>query len=229
MNSHYITAETLLAKFPDVLAKDERMYALASLVADFLNTQVESVDSVRIYPRIDELPEDLLDILAKDLKVDWYNEEYPLQVKRNLIKSSFKVHRTLGSKGAVKEALSALYPGSSVYEWFEYGGDPYYFKVILDVTSQYFEVSHDDVIKTLDIYKSLRSRIDGNEIIYRSTEGVILKTSAKYLKYELPVCGTDPQTAVQGSISSPGVRLGTAVSSLGIDAEFCGASLDSLM
>jgi phage tail P2-like protein len=229
MSSHYITAESLLEQFPAALAKDDNLYALASAIADVLNARKDEIDRIRIYPNIDNMPEDLLDILAKDLKVDWYDERFPLQAKRNLIKSSFMVHRTLGTKGAVAKALSDLYPGSSVYEWFEYGGNFPYFKVILDITNQFFEVSHDEVIKTIDIYKSLRSKIEDNEIIYRSREGFVLKTSTDCVIYTNPLCGTEPQTAMQGSINTPGLKLGTLAANAVIDAGFCGTSLDSLM
>lgn len=229
MSNHYITAENLLESLPEVLAKDENLYALASSIADVLNDRVAEIDKVRIYPNIDEMPEDLLDILAIDLKVDWYDETWPLQAKRNTIKSSFAVHRTLGTKGAVSRALSDLYPGSSVYEWFEYGGNFPYFKVILDVTDQYFEVSHDAVVKTVDIYKSLRSKLEDNEIIYRSREGFVLKTKTGSIGYQHRMCGTYPHTAMQGDINTPGLKLGTLAANQGYNARFCGTSLGSLM
>ena len=229
MSSHYITAESLLESLPEVLANDEKLYALASAIAGVLNNRITEIDSVKIFPRIDELDEGLLDILAKDLKVDWYDESYPLQAKRNIIKSSFTVHRTLGTKGAVAQALSDLYPGSSVYEWFEYGGSFPYFKIILDITDQYFEVSHDAVVKTVDIYKSLRSKLEDNEIIYRSREGFVLKTSTGSITYTNRVNGTYPETAMQGDINSPGITLGTLAASEGISPRFCGTDVGSLM
>ena len=38
---------------------------------------------LRIYTRIDELPEWLLDILARDFAVDWYDRSYTLEEKKN--------------------------------------------------------------------------------------------------------------------------------------------------
>jgi phage tail P2-like protein len=83
---------------------------------------VNEIDSLRIYTRIDELPEDLLDILAYDFKVDWYDYGYPISVKRDLIKNSVKVHMMMGTKFAVETGIRSLYPNSELEEWFDMAG-----------------------------------------------------------------------------------------------------------
>lgn len=64
MNSaHALTAENLLRALPEVLRNDESMAALAASVAQVLAQRPEEIQRLAIYPRIDELPEELLDIL----------------------------------------------------------------------------------------------------------------------------------------------------------------------
>ena len=75
---------------------------------------MSEIEKAAIYPRIDELDEALLDILAYDFKVDWYGYDYPLETKRALLKSSFYIHRHLGTKGAVEAAIQSVYPKSIV-------------------------------------------------------------------------------------------------------------------
>ena len=198
MSNHGITVDNLLATFPEALARDENLQALATAIANVLNARVPEIDRVRIYPNIDGLPEDLLDILAVDLKIDWYDAAYPLAIKRRIVKSSIEVHRVLGTKGAVARALSAIYPGTTVEEWFEYGGNFPYFRIILDVTQQTIEVSHDEIVKAVNIYKSLRSKLEDDAIVYRAREEFILKTSTGYITYHNRACGTYPQTMMQG-------------------------------
>ena len=124
------TAEEFLRALPPVLRNDRRMMALGQVVAEELSDRMSEIEKAAIYPRIDELDEALLDILAYDFKVDWYGYDYPLETKRALLKSSFYIHRHLGTKGAVEAAIQSMYPKSIVEEWFDYveGGNPYTFR-----------------------------------------------------------------------------------------------------
>lgn len=128
-NNHALTASNLLASLPQVLQDDESMAALASSIAAVLEKRKDEIRTVAIYPRIDELPGDLLDILATDFKVDWWDKSYNLETKREILKTSWHAHRILGTKEAVTTALRALYDQFEVKEWWEYGGEPGYFKV----------------------------------------------------------------------------------------------------
>ena len=73
MNDHGYTAANFLAQLPKVLANDSRMNALAAAIANALVTHLGDLEEEKIYTRIDELPEDVLDILAHDFKIDWYD------------------------------------------------------------------------------------------------------------------------------------------------------------
>ncbi len=73
MSNHGITAENLLASLPDALKQDPNMYALASSIADILAARLNEIQDIEIYARIDALPSRLLDILAHDFKVDWWD------------------------------------------------------------------------------------------------------------------------------------------------------------
>ena len=126
-----LTRGNLLSTLPVVLQQDPSVLALAESIAGLLVMRPEEIDRLRIYPAIDALPENLLDILAYDFKVDWWDPEYSLEEKRRTLKTSWKVHKTLGTKAAVELALSAVYPGTEVEEWFEYGGEPHHFRVFI--------------------------------------------------------------------------------------------------
>ena len=124
MSNHGLTADNMMQQFPIALQKDPKTVALGQAIAKVMESRQDEIDSLRIYTRIDELPEWLLDILARDFAVDWYDRSYTLEEKRKTIKDSFYVHRHRGTKAAVERAISAIYPNPKVLEWFEYGGDP---------------------------------------------------------------------------------------------------------
>ncbi len=145
---------------PPVLKNDPTMLALARSIAEQLQAAAQQVKQNVIYARIDELDEQTLDILAYDLHVDWYDYSYPIDVKRRTIKDSVKVHRRLGTKYAVETALGAVFPGTRVEEWFEYGGDPYTFRVKIGAGDGVTAQQQAAVLERVRFYKNLRSHLE---------------------------------------------------------------------
>ncbi len=162
MNSHGLTRENLVATLPPALQKDPSAVALAEAMADLLARRPEEIEQLRIYPVIDRLDERLLDILAHDFKVDWWDADYSLEEKRRTLKDSWRVHKLLGTKAAVEMAISAIYPRTTVLEWWEYGGEPYHFRLDINITNDSIDsVKQRRVLERLEYYKSLRSHNDG--------------------------------------------------------------------
>lgn len=94
---------------PEALKKDPKMVALANATAAALLDTSGIMNSVLIYSRFDELPEELVDILAYDLHVDWYDYNYPLEAKRDLVKNSVKVHKKWGQSTPLKQHWAAYF------------------------------------------------------------------------------------------------------------------------
>ena len=158
---HGLTAENILTTFPIALQGDRSSTALANATARLLARRPEEISRLLIYPDIDRLDEKLLDILAYDFKVDWWDPNYTLEEKRQILKDSWRVHKTLGTKAAVVRAISAVYRNSEVREWFEYGGEPYHFKLSIDLTGTFGdEAKLWRAIDRVNFYKSLRSHMD---------------------------------------------------------------------
>ena len=159
---------------PPVLQNDEKMMAAAQAIAQELKKSARKIQNNIIYARIDELSEKALDILAHDMHIDWYDYDYPIMAKRELIKTGIKVHKKLGTKYAVKTALRALHPDSDVQEWFDYGGEPFYFRLILNISQSRVEVDLEKIVKTIGTYKRLTAHLDG--IIYQFKTTAEVKT-----------------------------------------------------
>ena len=155
-----ITKENLLLILPPALTQDPSMMALASSDAEALAARLAEIDRVRVISNIDGLDEAVLDILARDFKVDWYDPEYSLEEKRQTLKDNWLVHRRLGTKYAVRTALNAIYPGAVVQEWFEYGGSPYCFRVVLPAAGELTIEKQKRVLGRIQYYKNLRSHLD---------------------------------------------------------------------
>ena len=193
MSNHDLTKENILAQLPAVLQNDPNLFALATSTAQVLARRKNEIRMLEIFSRIDELPEDLLDILAYDFKVDWWDYNYTVEQKRQTLKDSFRVHKHLGTKYAVQTAISAIYPDTKVTEWFEYGGTPFTFRLTIDATNvETTSTKHQKVLALVDYYKNKRSHLDG----------------ITYTLYPSPiqaVCGC----AAHGSYMRVGVNVGS--------------------
>lgn len=161
MNDNELHSADYTRSLPPPLKNDPTMTALARVIAEQLQGTVRQIGKNIIYARIDELDEQTLDVLAYDLHVDWYDYSYPIEVKRQTIRDSVRVHRRLGTKYAVETALGAVFPGTRVQEWFEYGGEPYMFKVIIGATESGVSADRQAaVLERVRFYKNLRSHLE---------------------------------------------------------------------
>ena len=214
MNEEYgFTPETVLSVLPEALRVDSDMVALAEAIAPKLTALVSMTDLCGIYDRIDDLPEEVLDGLAYDFKIDWYDYDYNITTKRRLLKSSFDVHRHLGTRQAVETAVQAVFPYSIVQEWFEYGGDPYCFRLVVNTTDhEDQEILGDGFFRAVTMYKSFRSHLDG--IIFRSYSVIKILTGWGYIVYASRLCGTFPSTATQGAIERGDIIIETDAGNL---------------
>lgn len=197
---------------PQPLTHDPKMIALAKAAADELLTASGLIEKVLIYSRIDDLPEELVDILAYDMHVDWYDFSYPLAAKRDLLKSSVRVHKKMGTKYAIEKALSALYPESEVEEWFEYEGEPGHFHIVCDVTNSRITASYSDILRAVKIYKRLSAHMD--EVVYQSHIHCEIQTHTDYIPYSVPLtgrvmAGTAPQRNRRGVGYGSNIVVGT--------------------
>ena len=190
---HGLTPENLLRTLPEALQNDESMAALAQSIASVLSARPCEIQNLLIYSRIDQLPEALLDILAHDFKVDWWDVDYSLEEKRRTLKDSWRVHRMLGTKAAVETASSAIYPETKVIEWFEYDGEPYHFRLLIDSTYEKVDpLKHQRVLERVAYYKNLRSALD--EIEYYDAGGM----ATQYFGTAVTGCSiVDGATAIQ--------------------------------
>ncbi|MFY4756154.1 phage tail protein [Campylobacter jejuni] len=126
-------------------------------------TRFENLDLKKISNLAMYCDERLLPILANayDVSIDG------LEIKeaRKLIFKALLLDRYNGTAFAIKEALSAVFPTAVVKEWFEYAGEPYFFKVKVSTN----EISFDE--RTLGIldrlikdFKNVRSVLEAIEI-----------------------------------------------------------------
>lgn len=180
--NHGLTRENLIRSLPVSVSGDPKMLALAGVIAGALERRREELERIAIYPHIDRLDEGLLDILARDFKVDWWDGDYTTEEKRRTLSTSWQVHKALGTKGAVIRAITSVYQQAKVEEWFEYGGEPYHFRLTVRLSENGWDYGkHLQLIEKLQYYKNLRSHRDAIKyylplVTVRNSERLLLES-----------------------------------------------------
>ena len=125
-----IDAPKLSEILPASLTADKKIVAAAQYLDEELAKLSGAIKQVLHLPRLDELESDVLDHLAWQYHVDNYGD-FSEEIKRKMIRESIYLHRIKGTKAAVLLALTAFSDKPEVKEWFEYGGEEFFFKVLL--------------------------------------------------------------------------------------------------
>lgn len=121
----------------------------------------------------DTCPESLLPWLAWALSVDTWHADWSEEKKRQVIKSAIAVHRRKGTPYAVEEAFKAVNISARVEEWPEYGGDPYKFKLAVDVLDEGLdEAAYSTINQVISQTKNVRSHLDSLDV-YLSGVGAV--------------------------------------------------------
>jgi phage tail P2-like protein len=110
----------------------------------------------------DNCPEKILPWLAWAMSVDVWNNGWPPETKRAVIRQSVRVHKQKGTIGALRRALSAFaFANITIEEWFNYGGDPFKFRVYAKLLESEHSLDEASLIySTIMQTKNLRSHLE---------------------------------------------------------------------
>lgn len=147
----------LLALQTQYMQSDPTTAALCAALDTQIKQLNEDIKKILIYPNIDILGHELLDELAWQFGVNAYNTIFSLDVKRDLIHNALQTHKYAGTKYACEQVIKSVFGETSwIEEWFEYGGEPYYFNVRTTnpiVTDEMAE----EFLRLLNAVKNVRS------------------------------------------------------------------------
>ena len=118
---------------PRIVGEQPWVRALSMAAAAMHRKTMAYIDGSQIYTAIDTVGEAVLDALAVNWKIEWYDTDYDIEQKRRIVKTALTIRRTMGTVAAVKAQADAIYPGSALEEWFEYGGDPGKFRLRVNI------------------------------------------------------------------------------------------------
>ena len=124
-----LTAKNMTRMLPTPMKRDDGTAAMAQVAAEELERRGTERKLPQLWGQFDGMAGGLLDILAEDLGMTWYDSDAAVAVKHKLLKNSGQVFRRLGTKWAVENVIGTYFGEGFVKEWFEYEGDPGHFRV----------------------------------------------------------------------------------------------------
>lgn len=186
-----LTDARLTDALPKTLAEQPWVQALAEASRKMRRRVMAYADRTRLFCDIDEASEEALDALAVELQTPLYKNDYPLTVKRQIVKNSMLYYIRSGTRGAVEELLADIYQGAEVEEWFEYGGEPNYFRVAIDIsrtTVPVAEMTPAELESWLYSVKRASSALES--LSYMIRHAIIIGCKVEAFLQSPPECGT---------------------------------------
>lgn len=123
-----------LKLLPTWMRDDEANIALSSAMDDLIKTPGERVKAPRVWDQLEYLTDEELDETAWEIGIDWWSSSWERNQKIRTIKIAGAIMEKRGTKWAVEQLAIAAFGVGEVTEWFEYGGEPFYFKILTNAT-----------------------------------------------------------------------------------------------
>lgn len=180
------------ALLPDSISEDKKAKAIAEAVTNQLLEINRNINQILIWDDISKHDDNTLLNLAWQMHTDIYDTSFGKQTRVNLINDSVNWHKVRGTPYAVRRALYNVYSSGYVEEWYEYGGEPYHFRVagISDA------LNNDDDLKKLEMLiassKNCRSWIDGIDFT-RTISSTVYVGGAVLEEYKEDITSTIPE------------------------------------
>lgn len=123
-------------------------------------------DQAMCYSDVDNLPEDILDYFAVEMRAMYYEQNLPLKQKREIVKNTLKWYTYAGTPATVADMVAVIFGEGKVVEWFNYTDPPYTPGTFDIITSARLTP---DILEKLEFMiemaKNVRSHIRGVVII----------------------------------------------------------------
>ena len=126
---------------PSIKTDDTVKNIIAAIDPELLNVS-DAISEAFIISRLDSLPEPVLDLLAWQWHVDFYELAHNIDAKREMVKSSIEWHRHKGTRYAIVKALEMLGVEARFEAWHENEDtkdQPYTFTVEAKLTGDFWE------------------------------------------------------------------------------------------
>lgn len=157
---------------PGCFSDEAGVLALGFSIHKAMQRLLSYCGDIRVFAVIDTLPEPVLDRLALDLNTQYYEDSLEVGVKRGLVKNTMLWYARAGTANAVEGLISVAFGAGSLKEWWEYGGEPYCFRVRAEAPLTEDGVNY--FTRIIQYVKNTRSHLEALEVFRRQLSGLYM-------------------------------------------------------
>lgn len=152
-----------------------------------------------------------------------YDYSAAIETKRQWVMDAAPTRRLYGTPSIIQRYLQSVFDGVEVEEWWEYGGDPYTFRIT--VSGEWNAAKETWVRNVIETAKNVRSNLD--TLGLGSIARIRIKVSRAYWLVVYPMAGqldtgTHPGTSVEAEFREPGLALSSSGVGYETDVPICG-------
>ncbi len=153
----------LTDSLPRIIVKEPWAQAMSAAINNQIAKLVLASKKAMVYADIYNASEQILDILATEMQIPEYSSEYSIDVKRSLVLGGLSYWSKAGTVQATEDVLKSIFEDANISEWFDYSGEPGYFK-ITTANPNITEQNISDFKAAAERVKRLSAWLDGVEL-----------------------------------------------------------------
>jgi phage tail P2-like protein len=172
---------SILNLMPVNLAADKNIQMMAEAFDEVLRDIIKKIPDVEIISNLALkriVNETLIDLLAWQFHVDFYEPRLPIEIKRELVLKSLDWHYRKGTPSVVEEIVSTVFTKAKIQEWYEYGGLPYRFRIATEEDIPDAEAMK-KFVRAINSGKNTRSFLDNLTYLIDFLDEVIMKEAVE--------------------------------------------------
>lgn len=126
----------ILDLLPAAIKYDTDVQAISYALRKGTEKLLFYVERMKLMANVDQLPEEIVNLLALELNSHYYDQGLPLEQKRKIIKATMGWYMQAGTVAAVEDMLQIVFGNGRVEEWYDFAdgeGKPGTFDAFTDV------------------------------------------------------------------------------------------------
>lgn len=113
----------LIDVWPD--KESPQIHALSYAMQQAMIRVKSYADQAMCYSMVDDLPEDILDYFAVEMRAMYYEQNLSIEQKREIVKNTLKWYTYAGTPATVADMVTVVFGKGEIQEWFDYTDPPF--------------------------------------------------------------------------------------------------------
>lgn len=135
--------------------------ALCRAVDEQFTALMDFFKKMLFWGDLENVDEEYYDAIAANLRALYYDSSLDREAKFRILSEALQTYMYAGTLRANQKLLDNVFPGAVFVPWYEYGGEPYHFKIVAPTSPT--EDTLERFMAILKEVKSQRSIMDGLE------------------------------------------------------------------